>query len=128
MGSLMTQAIGLTLALALLACNSAPSPQGEAGAIAGRVGDRAITMKDVEERWRAVDPAEYTDATFKVYEGRHNALESLIAEQLFTEASKGSGLSPEAYAEMEISRRTKEVTDEEVASFYTANLREMQGR
>ena len=125
----MTRALALTFAVSLLACSPAPAERGaNDGEVVGRVGDRTITMKEVEDRWRAEDAAAHLDAVYKVYEGRRNALDALIAEHLFTEAAKSSGLSPEAYAEAEIERRVQPVTDADVAGFYTTNIAEMQGR
>ena len=127
----MSRALPFTLALALLACGSGSDPvsQGrEDSQVVARIGDRTITMKEVEDRWRAEDAAAHLDAVFKLYEGRRNALDALVAEHLLTEAAQGSGLSPEAYAEAEISRRAAAVTDQDVASFYKANVGEMQGR
>jgi hypothetical protein len=61
------------------------------------VGERTITLQDVEEQWRKDDASDHADATFKVYEGRRKALDQLIARQLFAQAAKGSGLSTEAW-------------------------------
>src|SRR5687768_8943803 len=51
----------------LLACSSAPAQQAGAD-VAARVGDRAITVKDLDDRWRAADPAGHAEATQKLYE------------------------------------------------------------
>jgi protein-disulfide isomerase len=47
---------------------------------------------------------------------------------LLAEAAKAKGLSLEAYAQSEISRRVKPVSDAEVAAFFQANVTQMQGR
>ena len=117
----------LLLAAALAGCSrsrSAPS----SGDVVAQVGDRNFTLKDVDEQWRKDDASDYSDATFKVYEGRRKALDELIAKELFARAAKDSGLTPDAWEEAEVSKRAKDVTDNEVRSFYQANLREMEGR
>ncbi len=125
----MTKALTLSAVLTLLACSSSAQQNGTAGSdVIGRVGDRAITLKEVEDRWQKAEPAEHAETIQKLYEGRRKALDEVIAEMLFAEAAKGKGLSPAAYEEAELSRRAKTVTDADVASFYTSNIKEMQGR
>ena len=125
----MTKALALTAVLTLLACSSAAQQNGSAGSeVVARVGDRAITLKEVEDRWQKAEPAEHAEAIQKLYDGRRSALDEAIAEMLFAEAAKGKGLSPAAYEEAEVAKRAKTVTDADVASFYTSNISEMQGR
>src|SRR5687768_6043646 len=112
----------------LLACSSAPAQQAGGGDAAARVGDRTITVKELDDRWRAGDPAGHAEATQKLYEGRRNALDEIVAEMLVAEAAKGKGMSPDAYVEAEIARRAKPVTDADVVAFYQSNVSQMQGR
>ena len=127
--AIIVAALVLPAALAVSACSS-PSPPAPAGAsdVVARIGDRNITMADLDKEWRSTDAAEHADAAFKLYDGRRKALNEIIAKQLLTEAAKKQGLSREAFEEAELSKRTTEVSDDEVAAFYAANLREMQGR
>jgi len=127
--AIIVAALVLPAALAVSACSS-PSPPAPAGAsdVVARIGDRNITMADLDKEWRSTDAAEHAEAAFKLYDGRRKALNEIIAKQLLTEAAKKQGLSREAFEEAELSKRTTEVSDDEVAAFYAANLREMQGR
>jgi hypothetical protein len=50
----------LTVVVSLLACSAAPAQQPENAA---RVGSRTITTKELDDRWRADDPASQADAT-----------------------------------------------------------------
>jgi protein-disulfide isomerase len=125
--SMMGKLLACAIAVVLLGCSSGRAQQSP-DAIVARVGGKDITLREVEEQWRKTDAADHADAVFKVYEGRRKALDEIIARQLFAEAAKGSGLSTEAWEEAETSKRAKEVTDDEVRSFYAANVREMQGR
>jgi protein-disulfide isomerase len=125
--SIMGKVLAFAMAATLLGCSSSRAQQ-PADAVVARVGDRSITLREVEEQWRKTDAADHADATFKVYEGRRKALDEIIAHQLFAQAAKDSGLSTEAWEEAEVSKRTKDVTDDEVRSFYAVNAREMQGR
>src|ERR671913_2326738 len=123
----MKKALFFAVAATLLACSSAPAQQAPSDA-AARVGDRTITVKELDDRWRAGDPAGHAEATQKLYEGRRNALDEIIAEMLVAEAAKGKGMSPDAYVEAEIARRAKPVTDADVVAFYQSNIGQMQGR
>lgn len=110
----------------LLACSSAPAQSGSD--VAARVGNRAITVKELDDRWRALDAADQTETVQKLYDGRRNALEAIVADMLLADAAKAKGLSPEAYVQSEIGTRVKPVTDAEVVSFYQSNQNQMEGR
>ena len=122
-------ALLLPAALAVASCSTAspPAPAGASDVVA-RIGDRTITMADLDKEWQSTDAAANAEITFKLYDGRRKALNEIIARQLLTDAARKQGLSPEAYEEAELSKRVTEINDDEVAAFYAANLREMQGR
>jgi protein-disulfide isomerase len=122
----MKKALFFAIVATLLACSSAPAQQGSD--VAARIGDRAITLKELDDKWRADDPAAHAEATQKLYEGRRAALENILAGMLIAEAAKGSGMSLEAYEESQVSTRVKPVTDADVVAFYQARINEMQGR
>jgi protein-disulfide isomerase len=124
---MMMKAAAVAAALTMLACSSAAQQAGDSDVVA-RVGDRVITLKEVEDRWQKKDAAERSEAIQKLYQGRRGALEDIVAEILLAEAAKGSGLSPDAYAEAEISKRVTPVTPADVESFYKANINDMGGR
>lgn len=117
--------------LLALAC-SVPAQQpsaGQAGSdVAARVGDRTITMKEVDDRWRQREPSEHTQALQRMYEGRREALESIVADMLIEQAAKAKGLEPAKFTESEIARRVQPVTEGQVVSFYQENQAQMQGR
>ncbi|HKH72236.1 MAG TPA: thioredoxin domain-containing protein [Vicinamibacterales bacterium] len=115
----------LTVVVSLFACSAAPAQQTENAA---RVGNRTITTKELDDRWRADDPASQADATQKVYDGRRAALDAIIADMLLTEAAKKKNMSAEAFEMEEVGKRVKLVTDADVTTFYQANINQMQGR
>jgi protein-disulfide isomerase len=110
----------------LLACASTPA-QGP-GDVAARVGDRAITVRELDDRWRSADAADQAETIQKLYDGRRAALESIIADMLVSEAAETHGLSPEAYVRAEITKRAKPVSDADVVAFYQANIGQMEGQ
>jgi protein-disulfide isomerase len=130
--SLMGKILTFTAVLMLLACSSAPAGQQNAtpsaSDVAARVGDRVITVKELEERWQADNPSEHAETTQKLYQGRRAALDEIMAGMLLAEAAKRGGMSPEAYEEAEIGKRVKPITDADVVAFYQANISQMQGR
>src|SRR5215204_5202908 len=105
--SFMTRAVFLATVGMLVACSSAPAQSPSD--VAARVGDRAITVRELDDRWRSVDAADQSETVQKLYDGRRAALESIIADMLVAEAAKGRGLSPEAYVTAEVSKRAKPV-------------------
>ena len=127
----MTRALVFTAAATLLACSPAPAqPQASVGPndVAARIGDRAVTVKELDDKWSASDPAQHSEAIQSIYDGRRAALDAILAELLLGEASKGKGMSVEAYVESEIAKRVTPVTDADVVSFFQQNQNQMQGR
>ena len=122
----MKKATFFAIAGLLLACSSAPAQSGSD--VAARVGSRAITVKELDDRWRTLDAADQSETVQKLYDGRRNALEAIVADMLLADAAKAKGLSPEAYVQSEISTRVKPVTDAAVVSFYQQNQNQMEGR
>jgi protein-disulfide isomerase len=123
----MMKPLVLAAVLTMLGCSSLAQQARDSDEVA-RVGDRTITLKEVEDRWKKDDAAEHAEVAQKLYEGRRSALDDIVAEILITEASRGTGLSREAYEEAEISKRAKKVTPADVESFYKTNINEMGGR
>jgi protein-disulfide isomerase len=124
----MTKVLALTALITILACSSSPAQQGSGNEVAARVGDRTITVKELEERWTKSEPAEHAEAVRKLYEGRRNALDEIVADMLITQAAKAKNMTPEAYVEAEVSKRAKKVTDSDVVAFFQSNVAQMQGR
>src|SRR5687767_11698525 len=129
--SMTTKAFVLAAAATLLACSPAPAQQPSwqaPGDVAARIGDRAVTIRELDERWSKDDAAQNAEVTQMIYDGRRAALEAIIADSLIGEAAKASGMSADGWLEAEIGKRVTAVTDGEVSTFYTANLSQMQGR
>jgi len=83
----MAKVLALTAVITILACSSSPAQQGSGNEVAARVGDRTITVKELEDRWTKSDPAEHSEAIRKLYEGRRNALDEIVADMLITQAA-----------------------------------------
>jgi protein-disulfide isomerase len=128
----MKRALFLTAAVSLFACSSAPAQQAAAqqapGDTAARVGDRVITVKEVDDRWKTLDPAGHAEAAQKAYDGKRSAVDAIVAEMLIAQAAKAKNMSTEAYEQAEMKTRTKAVGEADVVTFYQSNINQMQGR
>ena len=108
-----------------LACSTQAQQPADAAA---RVGDRTITVRELDERWSKEDPGAKAQAEQAVYDGRKAALDAIIADQLVAEAAKAKGVTPEAFVQAEVGKRVKAVTDTDIRNFYVQNSERMQGR
>ena len=124
----MKRALFLTAAVSLFACSSAPAQQATGGEPAARVGDRVITAKEIDDRWKALDPSGHAEAAQKEYEGKRSALDAIVAEMLIAQAAQAKKMTPAAYEEAELKTRTKAVGESDVVTFYQSNINQMQGR
>jgi protein-disulfide isomerase len=127
--------IWITPVLVLALACSAPAQQpqgaqssGQPSEPAANVGDRVITMKEIDDRWRKAQPAGQAQALQALYDGRKEALDGIIADMLIEQAAQAKGANPTQFTEGEIARRITPVTDEEVVVFFQENQSQMQGR
>jgi protein-disulfide isomerase len=121
----MRTAVIAGVLLISLACSSQAQQPAD---VAARVGDRAITVRELDDRWRKEDPGAKAQAEQALYDGRKAALDAIVADMLVAEAAKAKGVTPEAYVQSEVGRRIKPVTDTDVRNFYVQNSERMQGR
>ena len=80
-------ALGLLISLA---CSSQAQQPGD---VAARVGDHAITVKELDDRWQKEEPAQKAQAEQAIYDGRRSALDAIIADMLVEQAAKSKGIS-----------------------------------
>ena len=124
-------AVAVALSLPGIVCaqgsgSQATTPPGSD--VAARVGDRVITVKEVDEAWRRADPVEHTRATQMLYEGRKDTLDRMIADMLIEQAAKAKGVPADQLVKNETARRITPVTDAEIDAFYEQNKARMQGK
>jgi hypothetical protein len=127
----MQLTVAMAVALPSLVCAQPPSaPVAIAGPgdVAAHVGDRVITVAEVDKAWRDADAAAQAQAVQALYDGRKQALDRLVADMLIEQAAKANGVSAAQFANDEIARRTKAVSDAEVNAFYEQNASRMQGK
>lgn len=106
----------------------AQSPAQTEDTVVAEVAGRTITLRELDERWQALDPAERARVTQLLYQNRRNVLEQMIGDVLIEQAATKAGLSVADYLEREAGRRTAPVTDGDIAQFYEENKDRAQGR
>ena len=89
--------------------------------VVASVGDRKFTLKDVEARWQADEPAERARVTQLLYQHRRQSIDQLIGDYFVEEAAKKAGVPKEKYLEGELTKRRGEVTDAEIQKVYDEN-------
>jgi hypothetical protein len=124
---------GILVFMALACADAQSAPQAQPApqnpdAVVAEIGGRKITMKEVDERWEARDPAERARVTQLIYQNRRNALDQMVGDILIEEAAKAAGLPVNKYLEQENAKRATPVTDDEVRQFYESNQDRTQGR
>jgi protein-disulfide isomerase len=131
---LVMRVFGTCVILLALAC-STPAQQTPAAPavptasdVAARVGTRTITVKELDDRWRADDASAQAQAVQQLYDGRKAALDAIVADMLIEQAAKAKGQTAAQYRDAEIARRLTPVTDGQIAAFYAQNQAQMQGR
>src|SRR4051812_14492365 len=110
-----------------LACSSQAQQAGGQD-VAAKVGDRTITVKDLDERWAKEDAGAKAQAEQAIFDGRKAALDAIIADLLVEQAAKAKNVTPEAFVQAELAKRVKPVGDTDVRNFYVQNSERMQGR
>ena len=122
----MKQLFATTGTLIMVLACSAPAQQSSD--VAARLGDRAISLDEVDKRWRENNPSEHAQAQQAIYDGRKAALDDIIAGLLIEQAAKAKSQTPEQFTQEEMTRRVKPATEADITNFYEANKERMQGR
>lgn len=100
----------------------APAPgTGDQDQVVATVGDRKFTLKEVETRWQAEDPAERARVTQLLYQHRRQSIDMLVGDYLVEAAAKKAGQSKEQYLEAELGRRRGAISDADIQKVYDDN-------
>ncbi len=85
---------------------------------AARVGDRTITLADVDREWQRTDPAGHLSVSRQLYEARRKALTEMVNAELLSREAAARGLSVDALLKEELPKRTIALPDNAVTSLY----------
>lgn len=91
-------------------------PRGSA--IVATVGDRSITLDELDRIWGERDPASRGQVRQQLYDSRLKVLDQVIGESLIQQEAKAQGLTTAQLLEAELPKRQQPVTDEEIGRFY----------
>lgn len=105
-----------------------PSTPQTADAVVAEIGGRKITMKELDDRWQSMDPAERSRITQLLYQNRRNVLDQMMGDLLIEQAAKTAGVPVQKFTEDETAKRLKPVTEADVRQFYEDNKDRTQGR
>ncbi len=113
--------------LAVSAACGAPTHAQSDGQVVGRVGDRAVTMAELDEAWRSNDAASRMRMLQELYETRKRTLDIVIGEILIEREAIAGGTSRDELLAQELPARTLPITDADISRVYEQNRRSFPG-
>ena len=120
--------VGVCVVLILAGAAGAMGQEADRGSeVVARVGDRAITLEELDAAWTQFDPAWRVRVEQELYEGRRNALDQLLAGFLVEEAARASGMSGDEYVTDQMAQRLRPVSSADVEAFYNENAAQLDG-
>jgi protein-disulfide isomerase len=117
----------IVCAALVLATSVTGSAQSTAPSEAARVGDRVITLHEVDEAWKAADAGKFAEAIQALYDGRKETIDRMVAGILIEQAAAAKKTTVEKLLGEELAKRRKPVSPAEVEAFYAKNQAQMQG-
>ena len=120
---------GVCGALALsMVFTVAPACAQSNSEVVGRVGDRPVTMADLDDAWRKNDAAARIRMLQDLYDTRRRTLDIVIGDILVEREAVTRGISRDELLAQELPARTLPVTDEDIALLYGQNQNAFGGR
>jgi len=101
-----------------------PTKTTTAGSVVAKVGERAITLEEVDKKALAANFKIYSD----LYSARFEALDQLIGDMLMEQEAKAKGVTKDELVKREITGKIQPVTDADVKTWFDQNQQRMQGR
>lgn len=106
-----------------LPATATPLPPGDTSSPAGadravQVGDRIITVAEIDREWQRIDPAGYIDVNRQIHEMRRQVADSMVSDELLAREAAARRLSIDALLAEEIPKRIIRTPDSAVTSLY----------
>jgi protein-disulfide isomerase len=91
---------------------------GSPGDPAARVGDRVITLADVDREWWRADPGSYIGVARRIDEMRRRAVDRMVADELLAREAAARGVTVDALIAEEIPKRVVTMPDSAAVALY----------
>ncbi len=99
--------------------DSEPAALGPSGTEpAARVGDRVITVAEVDQEWRRTVPGGYVGLSRELYETRRRVIDQMVAAELVAREAKARGLTAQALLDEEMPKRIVTAPESAVLALY----------
>ena len=98
--------------------DSRGSPLAASDEPAAKVGDRVITIADLDREWQRTDPASHIALSRELYDNRRRALEAMVADDLLAREAAARSMSIEALLNEEIPKHTITMPESAAISLY----------
>jgi protein-disulfide isomerase len=85
---------------------------------AAKVGDRVISLDEVDREWRRSDPSGYLQLVRELHEVRQRIVNRIVSDELLAREAAARGVSVEALLAEEVPRRAVPMPDSAVISLY----------
>lgn len=92
--------------------------------VVARIGDREITMSDLDEKVMASNMSVFQE----LYNARREALGELVADALLSEEAARRGISTDELVQQEIASKVTPVTEADIEAFYNQNKGRLGGQ
>jgi len=86
--------------------------------LAAQIGDRAITVQDIDREWRRTDPSGYLAFMRQLYDNRRRVADQMLADELIALEARARGLTPDALLAQEIPKRVVTTPESAVLALY----------
>jgi protein-disulfide isomerase len=85
---------------------------------AAQVGDRAISIEQVDREWRQSNPSSYLQMLRQLYDARRQVLNTMVTDELLAREAAGRGVTVDALLAEEVPKRVIAMPDSAVISLY----------
>ncbi len=107
--------------------SAAAPPPASPSDVAARLGDRTITVADVDKKWHELDAASYMRSTQEQYDLRSRVLDLMIGDYLIEQEAKKRGVTADELLAAELPKRVAEVTEADLQAAYMQMRSQMSG-
>jgi protein-disulfide isomerase len=85
---------------------------------AATVGDRVITLAEVDREWQRTEPGAYLGISREVYENRRRVVNAMVADEVLRREASTRGMTTEALLAEEVPKRVVTMPDSALLSLY----------